>query len=155
MNTMNTMNTAAYDVCDVCATIGGYCGGSGHPSCGCFENGVAVPAKKLPKVVNLTPHDITVSGITYPKSGTVARVSMETTITKSPLPGVPVFRQKMLGVIDLPDPIKGTIFLVSGFVISALNGTERNDVFAPDTGPKSVIRDANGQIIGVSALVAP
>ena len=27
--------------CPVCTMTGGYCGGSGHPSCGCFVNGHA------------------------------------------------------------------------------------------------------------------
>ena len=36
------MNRKEKEPCDVCQQVGGYCGGSAHPSCGCFLNGFAV-----------------------------------------------------------------------------------------------------------------
>ena len=33
--------------CPICEQIGGYCGGSGHPSCGAFINGRPVSENEL------------------------------------------------------------------------------------------------------------
>jgi hypothetical protein len=33
---------STHEPCPVCDAVGGYCGGSGHPSCGAFHNGYAV-----------------------------------------------------------------------------------------------------------------
>ena len=148
-----------FEVCPVCNLIGGYCGGFGHPSCGFFEDGAPAPAREVPSVINLTPHEIKIMGrsgwVSYPASGDVARVEMHTTPTESPLPGVYAHRQKRFGVSGLPAWRHGTIYLVSIVVLYALEGHERTDVFAPDTGPDSAVRDGTGKIIGVKALVAP
>lgn len=104
-------------------------------------------------VVNLTPHSINVQDVEYIPSGVVARVTTIQTPCPCPLPGVTANRQIPGAIIGLPAPQNGVILLVSLMVLAALAGSGRTDVFAPDTGPDSVIRDANGRIIGVQALV--
>jgi hypothetical protein len=55
-------------------------------------------------------------------------------------------------VIDLPEPIEGTAFIVSGLVAGAVS---RSDVFSPATGPKDeAIRNDKGHIIAVKFLKA-
>lgn len=39
------------EACPTCATVGGYCGGSDHPSCGCFKGGCAVSANEYNMVI--------------------------------------------------------------------------------------------------------
>jgi hypothetical protein len=113
---------------------------------------------RITRVVNLTPHEINIAGVTFPPSGTVARVA---TIQKDA--GTLVFDGHTFPVVHntygevqgLPDPQPGTVYLVSALVLSALEaqGIYRDDVFAPDTGPQGVIRGPDGQIQGVRRLV--
>lgn len=107
------------------------------------------------KFVNCTPHAVTVlvpgGSISYPASGTVARVD---TVRKE-LPnrlGFRLVRQVFGDVTGLPDPSPedNTIYIVSGVVLSALNGS-RIDVVAPDTGADAVRK--NGQIVAVHGFV--
>lgn len=109
-------------------------------------------------VKNLTPHEINIGGVTFPPSGTVARVA---TIQKDA--GTLVFDGHAFPVVEntygavegLPDPEPGTVYLVSALVLSALEaqGIYRDDVFAPDTSPQGAIRGEDGQIKGVKRLV--
>jgi hypothetical protein len=102
-------------------------------------------------MLNLTPHPITVCGVTYPPSGTVARVIMDRA-ARAPLNGVPVSFRIPGGVSGVPGPEAGPV-LVSGMVIDALAGQPGCDhVFAPDTGP-TAIRDESGHIVGVVGLI--
>ena len=122
--------------------------------------------------INCTPHALTVEGLgTIPSSGVVPRCATER--SPSPITGmeygyaitpeggtfdqggtaqtkVRVTTQKMGAVTGLPDPVAGVYLIVSGMVLSALNGT-RPDVMAPDTGPDA-IRE-NGQIVAVRGFV--
>ncbi len=103
-------------------------------------------------VVNLTPHPVVVqleSGevITFQASGQVARVNL-TQVPSGDVNGIPVVKTTYGTVDGLPDPQPGTVFIVSGMVMSALRGT-RQDVIQPDTGPDGVIRDVTGRIVAV------
>lgn len=100
--------------------------------------------------VNCTPHALTVAGIgTIPASGIVPRCA--TVRNEAPaIGGVRLVRQTMGQVTGLPDAASDTIYIVSGMVLGALNGT-RTDVVAPDTGPDA-IRE-NGQITAVRGFV--
>lgn len=105
------------------------------------------------KFVNCTPHAVTVlvpkGFISYPASGVVARVD---TLRKE-IPndiGFRLVRQTFGNVVDLPEPADGTVYIVSGMVLAALNGS-RIDVVAPDTGPDAVRE--NGQIVAVRGFV--
>ena len=113
--------------------------------------------------INLTPHSITLRSAqgdhVIPPSGRVARVATQETLANPILaPGsadtIPVVVRTFGAVQDLPDPAPNTVYLVSSLVLSALAGSGRTDVLAPDTGPTAV-RDDQGRIIAVTRLVAP
>lgn len=106
------------------------------------------------KLVNLTPHAITVISDDDEKfeitpSGTVARVATHKTQVAE-IDGIPVYRQTFGEVEGLPAPEQGVCYVVSALVLSALNGA-RPDVLAPDTG--AAVRDEAGRILGVRGFV--
>ena len=122
------------------------------------------------KIVNLTPHPITICDdncspvLTLPPSGMVARVKQERRLAKvlqviqrlddevtMDVVMVPVVEATYGEVEGLPGPKRGVVYVVSSVVLEALKG-QRDDVVAPDTGPGSVCRDENGRIIGVRFL---
>lgn len=100
--------------------------------------------------VNCTPHALTVEGLgTLPASGVVPRCA--TVRSEAPsVAGVRLVRQTVGQVTGLPSEQPDTIYIVSGMVLAALNGS-RPDVVAPDTGPDA-IRE-NGQIVAVRGFV--
>lgn len=113
------------------------------------------------KLINLTPHALTiVSGGNRQQllaSGVIARVSETTESVGSMMIEiggaiVPVeMRRKVMGSVEgLPEPVEGSLFVVSAMVRSALVG--RPDVITLDTG-KSAVRDAKGQIEAVTGLI--
>ena len=125
------------------------------------------------KFVNCTPHAISVFGFgTIPATGIVPRCATERSEAPAlmgwvdtlsgddfvPAEGfdgcepavIRLVRQTVGQVTGLPDVAPDTIYIVSGMVLSALNGT-RPDVVAPDTGPDA-IRE-NGQIVAVRGFV--
>jgi hypothetical protein len=93
---------------------------------------------------------------TIPASGTIARVQM-TEGTLVALPGLPclVSTGATYGAVEgLPAPAEGTIYVVSGRVLSALAGSGRDDVYGPGTGPTDgAVRDAEARIVAVTRLV--
>lgn len=95
--------------------------------------------------INLTPHPITVGDTTFPPSGTVARVQAGFTPIVDG-----VCHQTFGDIVDLPDPQDGVRFIVSGLVFAATN---RIDVFAPATGHPDVVRNDQGHIVSVPALI--
>lgn len=109
-------------------------------------------------IINLTPHAIVLrtgdGDITIAPSGTVARVTSTPGATHEvagiPCPVVdpPTFGE----VTGIPDAAPGTVYIVSGMVLSA---TSRADVFGPGTGPTDgAIRDDAGRIVAVTRLIA-
>lgn len=109
------------------------------------------------KVINLTPHDVVIVNDNgeeikrYPASGNVARVNTQSELIGE-VDGIQVVRTKYGDVDGLPDKQPDTVYLVSLVVAQALRGS-RTDVYVPDTGPGSVVRDDKGQIIGVRRLM--
>jgi len=109
------------------------------------------------KIVNLTPHDVVIVNDNseeikrYPASGQVARVNTQAEPIGE-VDGIQVVRTKYGDVDGLPDKQPDTVYLVSLVVAQALRGS-RTDVYVPDTGPGSVVRDDKGQIIGVKRLM--
>ena len=106
-------------------------------------------------IINLTPHPIVVrtdgGDVTIPASGQVARVTSRQELAGHiELDGVKIPVQKTtFGQVEgLPEPQDGTIYIVSGLVMTALAGT-RDDVVQPDTSPAGAIRDADGRIVAV------
>lgn len=101
------------------------------------------------KYVNLTPHAIVLNdGTRFEPSGTIARVSA----SFSEFDSDGICEQVFGEVQDLPQPEKGTAFIVSGLVLSALKGA-RPDVVAPATGHPAVVRNDKGQIASVPGFV--
>ena len=108
----------------------------------------------MSEVVNLTPHAITIKvdggDITFQPSGKVARVSEKASKpTRINVFGFPIAgKATFTDVIDLPEPIDGTIFIVSGLVAQ---NVARPDVFSPATGPDDgAIRNEKGHIVAVT-----
>lgn len=125
------------------------------------------------KICNLTPHAINI----YDENGVdivatieprdpefPARVSEKITDTGEFVPcickmrdhlfahEIPVVRKEFGDIFEyLPYPQEDTIFIVSSIVLIALDGS-RQDVFAPDTGADSAVRDDSGRIVGVRRL---
>ena len=102
-------------------------------------------------IVNLTPHAINIVSeedginLSIPASGVVARVA--STVTKLDKG----FYTTAYGDVEgLPEPIEGTVYVVSGLVLSALAGS-REDVYAPAT--TLAARNEAGQIVSVPGLV--
>lgn len=99
------------------------------------------------KFVNLTPHDITVimpdqpDRKTFAKSGTIARVTQNTTVVRT-VDGINISTATFGPVVGLPGWTAGTLFIVSGMVKSASTG--RSDLVSPG----DLVRDAAGVVIG-------
>lgn len=110
------------------------------------------------KFVNCTPHALTVVGLgVLPASGMVARVATVREaqqgflVQASPCEfRIRLVRQAFGAVEGLPEPAEGTVYVVSGMVLSALNG-RRPDVVAPDTGPDAL--RMMGVVTGVLGFV--
>ena len=106
------------------------------------------------KIINLTPHDINIvtdsKTIIIEKSGKVVRV-LEKCEETTAIDNIPVVIKKYTEIVDLPEPTKDVIYLVSIIVLQQIKG--RKDCYTPDTGPDSVIRNESGQIIGVKRLI--
>jgi hypothetical protein len=118
---------------------------------------IEIERKNEMSYLNLTPHAIRIIQATtgaetvIEPSGTVARCSTTSEIVGTcPLTGVPIVRKVFGEVTGLPTD--GTPCLVSIVVLGACAGML--GVFAPDTSPESVVRDAKGLVYGVKALVA-
>lgn len=105
------------------------------------------------ELVNLTPHDIVViygdkKKKVFPKSGSVARVSVEYYFTElGEVIGVPTTSSSYGQVIGLFKEFPGVYYIVSTMVAQAMQG-KRFDLLSP--GP--LIRDESGQPVGCSSL---
>lgn len=104
------------------------------------------------KIVNMTPHQVTICDAsnkvvhTYPASGETIRLKAET-ITVDHLPdGTPLSRTVFGDPVGLPAESTDTIYIVSQLIKSAL--PERRDLAVP----AQVVRDGNGNIIGCQSL---
>ena len=109
----------------------------------------------MSKIVNLTPHSISFVDpngnpvLTVEPSGTLARVSTKIVQTGQRRFGdmvLPVTETEFGEVEGLPDPEKGTVYLVSSLVAQRCKG--RGDVFIPNES----VRDSEGRIVGCRSL---
>lgn len=105
-----------------------------------------VQEDEMTKVVvkNLTPHSLTVAGVTYPSEG-FARVG-EVVSPDTDFHGIPVAVVSQGSVTGLPDPQEGVILVVSRLTAGGVQG--RDDIFFPH----GEIRDEAGRILGVKRL---
>lgn len=112
---------------------------------------------KVAKLINLTPHDITlVNGegeiiLTVKPSGEVARVTQSTeqlaTFTIDGL-DIPVTQNTYGELVNLPEQEDGVSLIVSAMVASAGKALGRTDLFIPN----ETVRNDKGQIIGCKSL---
>jgi hypothetical protein len=104
------------------------------------------------KIVNLTPHAITIIGenrnLVIEPSGIVTRISATTkncgTYYLEDFE-VPITVNSYTEVENLPKQVKGTIYIVSALVANAV---KRNDLYIPNES----VRDELGRIIGCKSL---
>ena len=105
----------------------------------------------MTKIVNLTPHEINFLNeennpvLTVKPSGQVARCQVNRETIKE-INGIPVNKTCFGKVENLPEPKKGTIYIVSALTAQAV--PEREDVFITD----DAVRDEQGRIIGCRAI---
>lgn len=111
-------------------------------------------------IINLTPHPCIVfdkegkNVVVSIQSTGVARVKTAATLVESvSAEGVEIqVVETTYGEVEgLPASQEGTFCICLILVVTALRtqGISRPDVIAPDTGPDSVVRDADGKILGV------
>lgn len=97
------------------------------------------------KIVNLTPHTITLCGREIPSAG-VARC--QTSVEQvGEIDGIRINRRTFGDVSGLPEPQADTVYIVSAIVAQAVSDS-RNDVYIVD----ETVRDEQGRIIGCNAL---
>lgn len=95
---------------------------------------------------NFTPHTIVINdGRTFASEG-LARVSSEHTAFNSDGVCEVVFGD----VTGLPEPVEGTMYVVSALVAQA---AKRSDVVAPATGHPQTVRNEKGHIVSVPGFV--
>lgn len=102
-------------------------------------------------IKNLTPHAIhfiedgSVVKTIEPE-GILARVSAVTVETGEVIDGIKVTATSYGEVEGLPDPVDGTVYIVSALVAGRV--PERKDVFIPNES----VRDDKGRIVGCRSL---
>ena len=106
-------------------------------------------------VINLTPHDVRVYDndgnvviMTYPSAG-VAR-ARQTDVHVGDLNGIPVVKTEFGEVVGLPEPVEGTVFIVSLITANAAKAYGRTtDDLLVTSKP---VRDGQKQVIGCRAF---
>jgi len=111
-------------------------------------------------LINLTPHAINLYDSegeevvsVLPVSGSIARakeeiIKVEGLYTEEIV--YPVVEKAYSAVENLPPPTPGKVYVVSIVVKAAL--PNRDDLYCPDTGPGSAVRDHQGRVLGVRRL---
>ena len=102
------------------------------------------------KIINLTPHDISLmrNGQVveiYPASRTPARVSVSAEIVGE-INGFEIRKNVYGQVVNLPEREEGTVYIVSALVAQAAK--DRDDILVTD----GAVRDAEGKIIGCTGF---
>ena len=113
--------------------------------------------KDIINIVNLTPHPVSVFSaisskiITFPKSDLPIprlqesrgnKVVVRAFVGDGEIDAFEISNTIKGEVIDLPERVLGTFYIVSGLVLDAV--PDRKDLISPD----SLVRDDNGVIIG-------
>lgn len=98
--------------------------------------------------INCTPHAINLNnGTEYAPSGDVAGVSQ--TFTEFNSNGV--CGQVFKGVVGLPNPREGVMYIVSALILIA--EPDRLDIVAPATGHPDCVRNDKGHVVSVPGFV--
>ena len=104
------------------------------------------------KLINCTPHTVTVCGLVIPASGIVARVAEEIEILRAVrVNGVEIkLAVRRFGKIEnLPEPQEGVLLITSALVAQAAWALGRHDV----VHPACFERDDEGRIVGANCLI--
>ena len=116
--------------------------------------------EKILELKNLTPHVVRFADadgrvlFEIEPETTAARARQENSLIGH-VCGLPVYKPRYGAVDGLPEPREGVGLIVSSIVFEAAraSGRSTDDLFVPDTGPNSVIRDQGGNIFAVKALL--
>jgi hypothetical protein len=106
---------------------------------------------EMPNFINLTPHEIKVLDkdnnviVVLSPSGTIARATSKK-MTMGYLGDIPVIASSFGEVIDLPEPVDATYYIVSSLTAQAAEG--RTDLLVTE----DTVRNEAGQIIGCRAF---
>lgn len=101
----------------------------------------------MQKIINLTPHAVTVAGKTYPPSGQVARVAVKYE-PRAQWDGVPLVVGRYSDIIGMPERLESeTLYIVSSLVRQAAIGR-----ISGLASPAGLIRDGDGNITGCESL---
>ena len=122
----------------------------------CYKRGINIPEKEELKMtlINLTPHVVNLvtsdGTVTIPPNGTVARCAVTREVIgqveiEAYGATIPLTSTRFGAVEGLPEPVPGTLFIVSALVAQA---AKRDDLVIPD----DAVRDEAGRIIGCRAL---
>jgi len=105
--------------------------------------------KKKTKIVNLTPHCVRIvmpdGSIREVPSAGIARLAVNIE-SAGEFDGIPLTKSVFGQPKGLPEPVPGTMYIVSGIMKSAL--TERTDLVVPN----ELVRDDKGAVIGCRSL---
>jgi hypothetical protein len=116
-----------------------------------------IEAKNHGNIHNMTPHAITVAGVTYEPCGIVARVDTVHTeivdgLTTASHGEVKFFKNgeefNLTGF-----EVEGTVNIVSGMVFEAVKSWRIGVWVAPATSHPDVVRNEKGQIVSVPAFL--
>ena len=96
------------------------------------------------KFINMTAHTINevTTGMEIPRSGVIVRVKQQTRKTQTHA-NVPIYASTFGDIEGLPEPVEGTIYIVSALALNAVQ-EGRTDVVAPG----NLQRDEHGQPVG-------
>ncbi len=110
------------------------------------------------ELVNVTGHAITLvrpDGTRYSlrPSSSIARVEKQRLVVAE-ADEWPIRYLDEVGIIGLPVPREGVLFVASGIVARVAVSLGRSDVIAPDTSRESAVRDGRGQVQAVRGFWA-
>lgn len=98
------------------------------------------------KIINKTPHPVTVAGYTVEPDVEPARCTAQT-VQVGDLAGIPLFQTSYGEVYGLPSPSPDTVYIVSAITAQAVRGKRRDCYIVAET-----IRDDAGRIVGCRGL---
>ena len=103
------------------------------------------------RLVNLTPHPVTIASLTIPPSGIVARVNEHVTPVGSlTVDGheIPLVAKSFGEIVGLPEREDDVLYITSALVAQAAWAMGRTDVVHPG----DLVRDAEGRVVGAASL---
>lgn len=108
-------------------------------------------------LINLTPHRMTIltgedEWVLRPSESGIPRVETGECEEIGSIGGIPVRTTTLGRVVGLPDPKPGVWLIVSSIVRTHPDAKLRTDLLSPDTSPKSVVRDDDGNIVAVTGF---